>query len=133
MSQVQRQKMNRILVIKVQSSYVVHISPTAAACCILPTVSIELSKNQTHILYSTLIENRVNMRPPQPVDSLYTCSKKLGPIYIHVFKEIRTYLYTRVQINYVIFIYTCSKKLGLIYMHVFKEIRSYLYTRVQRN
>ena len=29
----------------------------------------------------------------------YTCSKKSGSIYIHVFKEIRSYLYTRVERN----------------------------------
>jgi hypothetical protein len=87
------------LVINVQSSYAVHISPTAAACCILPAVSLELSKNQTHILYPALIANCKSMRTSQPVDSLYTCSKKLGPIYIHVFKEISSYLYTRVQRN----------------------------------
>jgi hypothetical protein len=103
----------------------VHISPTAAACCILPAVSLELSNNQTHILFPTLIANCESMRPPQPVDSLYTCSKKLGPIYIHVFKEIRSYLYTRAQRNSVLFIYTCSKKLVPIYIHVFKEIRFY--------
>jgi hypothetical protein len=28
---------------------------------------------------------------------IYTCSKKLGPIYIQLFKAIRPYLYTRVQ------------------------------------
>jgi len=36
--------------INVQSSYAVHNSSTAAACCILPAVSLELSKNQTNIL-----------------------------------------------------------------------------------
>jgi hypothetical protein len=39
--------------------------------------------------------------PPQPMDSLYErlyfTAKKLGSIYIHVFNEIRPYLYTRVQ------------------------------------
>ena len=30
---------------------------------------------------------------------LYTRSTKVGPIYIHVFKEIRSYLYTRVERN----------------------------------
>ena len=52
---------------------------------------------------------------------------------MQVFKEIGSYLYTRVQRNEVIFIYKCLKNLGPIYLHVFKEIRSYLYTSVQRN
>ena len=52
-------------------------------------------------------------------------------LFIYVFKEIRSYFYSRVQGNYVIFIYNCSKKLGPIYIHVFKEIRSYAYALVQ--
>ena len=58
------------------------------------------------------------------------CSKKLGSIYIHVFNKIRSYLYTRVQGNWVLIIHTCLRKLGPLYIHVFKESRSYLYTRV---
>ena len=91
------------LVINLQSSYAVHNSSTAAACCNIPVVSLELPKNQTHILYPTLTANYVAMRPPQPVNSLYErlyfTGKKLCPISIHVFKEIRSYLYTRVQRN----------------------------------
>jgi DNA-binding ferritin-like protein (Dps family) len=48
---------------------------------------------------------------------------KLGSIYIHVFKKIRSYLYTRVQGNWELIIHTCLRKLGPLYIHVFKESR----------
>ena len=121
------------LVINVQSVYAVHISSTVAACCILPAVSLELSKHHTHIYIPSwqpivwLCDLHNQLR------EIVRPAKKLGSIYIHVFKEIRSYLYTRVQRNQVLFIYTCSKKLGPIYIHVLKEIRSNLYTRVPRN
>jgi DNA-binding ferritin-like protein (Dps family) len=116
-----------------QVVYAVHSSSTAAAYCILAAVSLELSKHQAHIYIPS----------SQPI--LWLCDlhnqlreivrpeKKIGSIYIHVFKEIRSYLYTRVQRNWILFIYTYSKKLGPIYIHVLKEIRSNLYTRVPRN
>ena len=105
------------------------------SCCILYFSSRELRTLQasgTH-LHPIFTANFVAMRPPQPATRDCTSSKKLGSIYIHVFKEIGSYLYKHIQRNQVLFIYTCSRKLGPIYIHMFKEIRSYLYTHVKRN
>ena len=121
------------LVIHVKSVYAVHSSSTAAAYCILAAVSLELSKHQAYIYIPSsqpivwLCDLHNQLR------EIVRPEKKIGSIYIHVFKEIRSYLYTRVQRNWVLFIYTYSKKLGPIYIHVLKEIRSNLYTRVPRN
>ena len=118
------------------------------SCCMLYFTSSELRTLQTSYthLHPILTANCMAMRPPQPATRdctsskeirfylytrvqrnqvlfIYTCSKKLGPIYIHMFKEIRSYLYTRAKRNQVQFIYTCSKKLGPVYMHVFKKIK----------
>jgi hypothetical protein len=116
------------LVINVQSSYAVHNSSTAAACCYLPVVSLELCKNQTHFishLDSELCGYASSTTSGLPLREVVLI------LFIYVFKEIRSYFYSRVQGNYVIFIYNCSKKLGPIYIHVFKEIRSYAYALVQ--
>ena len=127
------------LVINVQSSYAVHNSSTAAACCNLPVVSLELSKNQTHFIShldselcgyassttSGLPLREVVLHRKEIISYLYTCLKKLSPISIHVFKEIMSYLYTTVQRNQVLFTYACSKKLGHMHMHLFSYYERY--------
>ena len=113
------------LAINVQSVYAVHSSSTTVVRYILPAVRLELSKHWTHIYI-----------PPRGKLCGYTSPTTSGlplrEVVLHR-KEIRFYLYTRVQRNYFQFTYTCSKNLDLIYKHVFKEIRSYLYARVPRN
>ena len=87
------------LVINVQSVCAVHSSSTAAARCILSAVSLELSKHQTHNYIPSwqpimwLCDLHIQLR------EIVRPAKKLGSIYIHMFNEIRSYLYTRVQRN----------------------------------
>ena len=115
-----------------QRSFHVRCTELIDNCCVLYFTSSELRTDQvldTHLHPTT--RQIVVIRRPQPVDSLferlYFTEKKLGSIYIHVFKEITSNLHTCVQRTYTLFINTCSKKLGPMYMHVFKEIRPYLY------
>jgi len=74
------------LAINVQSSYAVHSPSTAAACCILPAVSLELSKHHTHIYI------------PPWLRCVWLCvsHNQWTPFPL---REIRSYLYTRVQRN----------------------------------
>ena len=88
--------------ITVKSEYAVHSSSPTGASCILPSVSLELSKHQTHIyippwrrtvwLYVLHYQWIPSMRgctsqQRNSVLFIYTCSMKLGPIYISVFNQ----------------------------------------------
>jgi hypothetical protein len=65
----------------------------------LPAVSLELSKHHTHIYIPSSQPIAWLCDLHNQLREIVRPAKKLGSIYIHVFKEIRSYLYTRVQRN----------------------------------